>query len=86
MVTRNARLKDFITDGYPDSGMLVQALAEDHVGTYILPFSCERINGEWRNRTTGETVQANILGWREVQTGSRDRTTRTQQPTKTQDG
>jgi hypothetical protein len=75
MVTRNARLKDFITDGYPGSGLPVQALAEDHVGTYILPLSCERINGEWRNRATGETVQANILGWREVQTGSRDRTT-----------
>jgi hypothetical protein len=86
MVTRNARLKDFITDGYPRSGLPVQALAEDHVGTYILPFSCERINGEWRNRTTGETVQANILGWREVQTGSRDRTSPAQQPTKTRDG
>jgi hypothetical protein len=43
MVTRHARLKDFITDGYPSSGLAVQALAEDHVGTYILPFSCERI-------------------------------------------
>jgi hypothetical protein len=86
MVTRNARLKDFITDGYPSSGLPVQALAEDHVGTYILPFSCERINGEWRNRTTGETVQANILGWREVQTGSRDCKSPARQPTKTRDG
>jgi hypothetical protein len=86
MVTRNARLKDFITYGYPDSGLPVQALAEDHVGTYILPFSCERINGAWRNRTTRETVQANILGWHEVQTGSRDRISPAQQPTKTRDG
>jgi hypothetical protein len=86
MVTRDARLKDFITDGYPSSGLPVQVLAEDHVGTYILPFSCERINGEWRNSTTGETVQANILGWCEVQTGSRGRTPPAQQPTKTQDG
>jgi hypothetical protein len=86
MVTRNARLKDFITDGYPDSGLPVQVLAEDHVGTYILPFSCERINREWRNGTTGETVQANILGWREVQTGSRGRTIPAQRPTKTQHG
>jgi hypothetical protein len=86
MVTRNARLKDFITDGYPSSGLPVQVLAEDHVGTYILPFSCERINGEWRNRTTGETVQATILGWREVQTGSRGRTSPAQQPTTTRDG
>ena len=86
MVTRNARLKDFITDGYPVSGLPVLALAEDHVGTYILPFSCERIDGEWRNRITGETVQANIIGWREVQIGSRDHTPPTQQPTTKRDG
>jgi hypothetical protein len=86
MVTRNARLKDFITNGYPVPGLPVQALAEDHVGTYVLPFSCERINGEWRNRATGETVQANILGWREVQTGSRGRTPPAQQLIKPQDG
>ena len=82
MVTRAARLRDFKTDGYLGSGLQVQALAEDHVGTYILPFSCERINGEWRNRATGETVQANILGWREVQTRSRGRTNPAQQRTK----
>jgi hypothetical protein len=62
MVTRNARLKDFITDGYPSSGLPVQALAEDHVGTYILPFSCERINGEWRNRATGRQFRRTSLG------------------------
>ncbi len=82
MVTRTTRLKDFRTDGYPGSGLPVQALAEDHVGTYILPFPCERIDGEWRNATTGEAVQANILGWREVQTKSRGRTSPAQQLTK----
>ena len=86
MVTRSARLKDFITDGYPSSGLPVQALAEDHVGTYILPFPCERIDGEWRNRTTGDTVQANILGWREVQAGGRERMSPTQQPNTALDG
>jgi len=73
MVTRTTRLKDVKTEGYPRSGLPVQVLAEDHVGTYILPFPCERINGEWRNATTGEVVQARILGWRELQTRSRDR-------------
>jgi hypothetical protein len=72
MVTRTARLKDFITDRYPDVGLHVQALAEDHVGTYIIPYLCECINGEWRNGITGETVQASVVGWREVQTRSRD--------------
>lgn len=78
MVTRIARLKDFRTDGHPDSGLQVQVLAEDHVGTYILPFPCQHISGEWRNGITGEAVQANILGWREWKTKSRDRTTSAQ--------
>lgn len=72
MVTRITRLKDFTTSGYPDSGLPVQVLAEDHVGTYILPFLCERINGEWRNEATGEAVEASIVGWREFRAGSRD--------------
>jgi hypothetical protein len=73
MVTRTTRLKDFKTDGYPGSGLQVQALAEDHVGTYVLPFSCERIDGEWRSGTTGEAVQARIIGWREFWTGRQGR-------------
>lgn len=70
MVTRTTRLKDFKTDGYPGSGLPVQTLAEGHVGTYILPFPCERINGEWRNGTTGEAVQASIISWREFRAGA----------------
>lgn len=82
MVTRTTRLKDFETGGYPGSELPVQVLAEDHVGTYILPFPCRHINGEWRNATTGEAVQANILGWRELETRSRSRTSPVQQPIK----
>ena len=72
MVTRTARLKDFRTDGYPGHGLQVQVLAEDHVGTYILPFPCERMNGEWRNGITGEAVQASVVAWREFRAGGRD--------------
>ena len=72
MVTRAARLKDFTTDGYPGCGLPVQVLAEDHVGTYILPFPCERMNGKWRNGTTGEAVQASIIAWREFGVKSRE--------------
>nr|WP_247654106.1 hypothetical protein [Microvirga sp. HBU67558] len=72
MVTRTARLKDFTTDGYPGCGLPVQVLAEDHVGTYILPFPCARMNGEWRNGTTGEAVQASIIAWREFRVKSRE--------------
>ena len=80
MVTRTARLEDFITDEYPSSGLQVQALAEDHVGTYALPFPCECIGGEWRNRTTGEVVQARIIGWREFRTGRQGRSSPAQKP------
>ena len=73
MVTRTTRLMSFITHGDPSSGHQVEALAEDHVGTYILPFPCECISGEWRNGTTGEAVQARIIGWREFRMGHRDR-------------
>lgn len=72
MVTRAARLKDFKTDGYPGCRLQVQVLAEDHVGTYILPFPCEHMNGEWWNGTTGEAVQASVVGWREFRVESRD--------------
>ena len=81
MVTRTARLKDFKTDGYPGSGLPVQALAEDHVETYILPFPCEHINGEWRNATTGKASGQHP--WVARGTGSgRDRMSPDQQPTK----
>jgi hypothetical protein len=82
MVTRTARLQGFISDGYPGSELQVQALAEDHVGTYILPFPCECINEEWRNRTTGEAVQARIIGWREFRAGRQSRPSPAQKPTK----
>ncbi len=72
MVTRTARSKDFTTDGYPGCGLPVHVLAEDHVGTYILPFPCERMNGEWRNGTIGEAVQASIIAWRGFRVKSRE--------------
>jgi hypothetical protein len=65
MVTRSARLESFITDRTPEPSLQVQALAEDHVGTYILPFPCENTNGVWQNAVTGEPVQVSIIGWRE---------------------
>jgi len=48
----------------------VHALAEDHVGTYILPFPCRNTNGVWYSGLTGEPVQVSIVGWRELQAAS----------------
>jgi hypothetical protein len=66
MVTRKARLEEFVTDRAPASGQHVEALAEDHVGTYILPFRCEYAHGAWHNAETGEAVHAHVQGWREL--------------------
>jgi hypothetical protein len=70
MVTRSARLESFITGRFPEASLQAQALAEDHVGTYILPFPCRNTDGVWYNGLTGEPVQARIVGWHEFQTVS----------------
>jgi hypothetical protein len=72
MVTRNERLDDFITNPLPQPSLQVKILAEDHVGTYTLPFACEYTGGSWLNASTGEAIMANVIGWRELGTGSRD--------------
>jgi hypothetical protein len=64
MVTRTERLAEFATDEEPQPGFEVELLCEDHNGTYVLPFPCHRTEGAWRNRRTGENVQAEVLGWR----------------------
>jgi hypothetical protein len=72
MVTRSERLDEFITDRLPEPGQHVKVLAEDHVGTYAIPFSCEHKGGSWRNAVSGEALKANIIGWIEIETGRRD--------------
>jgi hypothetical protein len=64
MATRAERLADFTTEEEPTSGANVEILCEDKRGTYVLPFPCHRAEGAWRNTYTGETVQAEVIGWR----------------------
>ncbi len=65
MVTRTERLRQFITDTDPPLGALVEALCEDHVGTYRLPFLCRSTPEGLRNERTGELIQGRVVGWRE---------------------
>jgi hypothetical protein len=65
MVTRRNRLNDFITDRDPPPDDLVQVLCEDHVGTYVISFPCQRTDGTWRNQATGEVIAGVVIGWRE---------------------
>lgn len=64
MATRVQRMVEFTTNDEPPSDCEVELLCEDHVGTYVLPFSCRRVEGAWLNTCTGDTVQAKIVGWR----------------------
>jgi hypothetical protein len=64
MATRTGRLAEFKTDEEPQPGFDVELLCEDHNGTYVLPFPCQRSGGAWRNTKTGESVQAEVVGWR----------------------
>jgi hypothetical protein len=48
MATRDYRLAEF-SQALPPTQKLLQVLAEDHSGTYVLPFFCEWRDGEWHN-------------------------------------
>ena len=64
MALRAERIAEFISDRLPESGVKVQLLCEDHVGTYTLPFLCLRTEAGWRNASTMTCVDADVLGWR----------------------
>jgi hypothetical protein len=65
MVTRSERLNDFVRDRDPAPDAWVELLCEDHVGTYLIPFLCRRADDAWRNASTGEPIEAIVIGWRE---------------------
>ncbi|MBN8962245.1 MAG: hypothetical protein J0H71_14015 [Rhizobiales bacterium] len=64
MTTRERRLAEFNGQGHPLPDQIVQVLCEDHSGTYLLPFACRFVDGEWRNSTTDGALQATVIGWR----------------------
>ncbi len=64
MATRERRLAEFNGEGEPPPDVPVHVLCEDQSGTYLLPFACRYIDGEWRNHESGSTVEATVVGWR----------------------
>src|SRR6266699_807302 len=64
MATRERRLSEFNGEGEPPPNLPVQVLCEDQSGTYLLPFACRYIDGQWRNHESGSTVEATVVGWR----------------------
>ena len=64
MTSLSDRLADFISDRLPSEGSAVELLCRDHNGTYAIPFLCRRAEDAWRNLSTDEVIQADVLGWR----------------------
>jgi hypothetical protein len=63
MATREHRLSEFNIGPAP-AGQPLQLLAEDHNGTYLLPFRCEWRDGSWYACEKTKPLEAKVLGWR----------------------
>ena len=64
MVQHADRLADFITNRDPAPEIMVEALCQDHVGTYTLPFLCSLTERGWVNATTYLPIETDVVGWR----------------------
>ena len=67
MVSFSDRLSQFNTNREAPDGLAVEALCQDHVGTYVLPFPCRREGPTWYNDVTGGALDCDVIGWREWQ-------------------
>ena len=65
MVKRDYHLEDFDL-GPPPPNKSLQVLAEDHSGTYVLPFLCEWRDNAWHNPKSSKPLEATIIGWRKA--------------------
>ena len=65
MAKRDYHIKDFNL-GPPPPNKSLQVLAEDHSGTYVLPFLCEWHDGAWHNPQSNKTLEAAIIGWQKA--------------------
>lgn len=63
MVTRQERVSEF-SQSVPPNNKSAELLCEDHCGTYVIPFLCERRNGAWYKIGDSRPVDANVIGWR----------------------
>ena len=61
----NDRIAEFIVDHFPDEGSPVELLCVDHIGTYVVPYPCRRVEDAWRNVETNEVIEADVAGWRQ---------------------
>jgi hypothetical protein len=65
MANRQHRLSEF-DQGAPPSNQPLEILCEDDCGTYLLPYRCQFVDGEWRTLERNTAITAKVLGWRAV--------------------
>ena len=65
LTSLNDRIAEFIVDRFPDEGSPVELLCVDHIGTYVVPYPCRRVEDAWRNVETNEVIEADVAGWRQ---------------------
>jgi hypothetical protein len=65
MATRESRLAQF-SQGVPEENRPLEILCEDKSGTYKIPYPCEWSAGAWRKVGSAKTIEATVIGWREV--------------------
>ncbi len=65
MATRAHRISEFIQTA-PPSDLAVTVLCEDHNGTYVVPFACQWVDGNWVNAGSGQPIESRVVGWRAV--------------------
>jgi hypothetical protein len=63
MATRPYRLSEFRQDLAP-VGEPLEALCEDHNGTYTIPYPCLWSGGLWFNAESDAAIEADVIGWR----------------------
>jgi hypothetical protein len=42
----------------------MEVLCEDNSGTYVLPFACHWVDGNWLNAAAGVAIEGAVVGWR----------------------
>jgi hypothetical protein len=63
MATREHRMAEF-SNAEPPANQPLELLCEDHCGTYVIPFACHFVKGEWSGVVGRQLIQATVLGWR----------------------
>lgn len=64
MATREHRMAEF-SSAEPPANQALELLCEDHCGTYVIPFACHFVNGQWSGVAGNQLIQATVLGWRQ---------------------